>query len=76
MKVLKSIALAILIIGGLNWGLVGLFSFDLVAFLFDGLSHMVTRVIYALVGVASIVSIVCWLIPDHDEEVYYRKSFE
>lgn len=76
MKVLKSIALAILIIGGLNWGLVGLFDFNLVAFLFDGLTPVISRIIYILVGVASIVSIVCWIVPDHDEETYYRKSYE
>lgn len=76
MKIIKSIAIAILIVGGFNWGLVGLFNFNLVAFLFDGLSPVISRVIYSLVGVASIVGIVCWIIPDHDEELYYKRSYE
>lgn len=76
MKILRNIALVILIIGGLNWGLVGLFDFNLVGFLFDGFSTVISRIIYSLVGVASIVSIVCWIVPDHDEEFYYKKSFE
>jgi uncharacterized membrane protein YuzA (DUF378 family) len=46
------IALVVLIIGGLNWGLVGLFSFNLVEFLF-GLT-LLTRLIYILVGAAAV----------------------
>ncbi|MGM9899967.1 MAG: DUF378 domain-containing protein [Bacilli bacterium] len=76
MKILRNIALVILIIGGLNWGLVGLFDFNLVGFLFDGFSNVISRIIYSLVGVASIVSIVCWIVPDHSEELYYHKSME
>ena len=57
MKVLKSIALAILIIGGLNWGLVGLFDFNLVAFLFGGQDAIISRVVYALVGIAGLINI-------------------
>jgi uncharacterized membrane protein YuzA (DUF378 family) len=47
------IALILVVIGGLNWGLVGLFSFDLVAFIFGHMS-MLARVVYVLVGVSSI----------------------
>lgn len=45
--------LAIIIIGALNWGLVGLFRFDLVAFVFGTMSW-VTRVIYVLIGIGGI----------------------
>lgn len=47
------IALVLLVIGGINWGLVGLFSFDLVAALFGELS-LLSRIIYILVGIAAI----------------------
>lgn len=76
MKILKNIALAVLIIGGLNWGLVGLFDFNLVGFLFDGLSTVISRIIYSLVGVSAIVSIITWAIPDHDEEFSYKQKYE
>lgn len=48
------IALAIAIIGGLNWGSIGLFRFDLVAWICGGQASVVARVIYTLVGLAAI----------------------
>ena len=48
------IALALAIIGGINWGSIGLFRFDLVAYLFGGQTATVSRVIYTLVGMAAI----------------------
>ncbi len=48
------IALILAIIGGLNWGLIGLFRFDLVAYIFGGQTATVSRVIYTLVGLAAI----------------------
>ena len=56
MKTLRNICLAVLIIGGLNWGLIGLFDFNLVAMLF-GDASMVSRVIYSLVGLAGLFTI-------------------
>ncbi len=50
---LNWIAIILLIIGGLNWGLVGLFDFDLLAILF-GENSAFTRVLYTLVGLASV----------------------
>ena len=50
------IALSLLIIGGLNWGLIGFFGFDLVAALFGDMSGF-SRVVYALVGLAGLYSI-------------------
>ena len=52
--VIDRIALILAIIGGMNWGLVGLFRFDLVAYLFGGQTATVSRVIFALVGLAAI----------------------
>ena len=48
------IALVLTIIGGINWGSVGLFRFDLVAWLFGGQTATVSRVIYTLVGLAAL----------------------
>lgn len=48
------IALALLVIGGLNWGLVGIFSFDLVAWLFGGTGAILSRVVYVLVALSAI----------------------
>lgn len=48
------IALVLAIIGGLNWGSVGLFRFDAVAWLFGGQTSTVSRVIYTLVGLSAV----------------------
>ena len=53
---LNKIALALLIIGGLNWGLVGIFNFDLVAFIF-GAGSLLARAVYVLVAVSAVVAI-------------------
>lgn len=47
--------LTLVIIGAVNWGLIGFFRFDLVAFLFGDMSWL-TRIIYALVGIGGIIS--------------------
>ena len=52
--VIDKIALALAIIGALNWGGIGLFGFDTVAFLFGGQMALLARVIYALVGLAGL----------------------
>lgn len=51
---LDRIALILVIIGALNWGSVGLFGFDLVAFLCGGQMAALSRVIYAIVGIAGL----------------------
>ena len=56
MKVLYNLVLTLVIIGALNWLLIGLFNFDLVASLFGTMS-IFSRIIYTLVGVSGIVSI-------------------
>ena len=48
------IALTLAIIGGINWGLVGIFKFDLVAYLFGGQTASVSRVIYTLVALSAL----------------------
>ncbi|WP_028505042.1 DUF378 domain-containing protein [Ruminococcus sp. FC2018] len=51
---LDRIALVLLIIGGINWGLIGIFQFDLVAFLFGGMGAVISRIIYSLVAVSAL----------------------
>ncbi|GIO87627.1 DUF378 domain-containing protein [Paenibacillus faecis] len=57
MKTLNVIALTLLIIGGLNWLLVGLFQFDLVASLFGGQDSTLSRVVYVIVGICALYSL-------------------
>ena len=54
MGTLDWIAFLLVIIGGLNWGLIGFFEYDLVAALFGGMDAMVSRVIYGLVGLSAL----------------------
>ena len=50
-------SLLLVIVGAINWGLVGLFQFDLIAFLFGGQAAMISRVLYTIVGAAGLWSI-------------------
>ena len=54
MRTLYTIALVLLVVGGLNWGLVGLFEFDLVATIFGG-NETWARIVYVLVGVSALI---------------------
>ncbi len=55
---MDKIALTLAIIGGLNWGCIGLFGFDVVAALFGGQAGIISRIIYSLVGIAALWCIV------------------
>lgn len=48
------IALLLVIIGAINWGLIGVFQFDLVSYIFDGQGALISRIIYTLVGAAGL----------------------
>lgn len=63
MKVIDKIALVLIIIGAINWGLIGLFRFDLVATLFGDMS-VLSRIVYTLVGISGLWGIK--LLFDHD----------
>lgn len=54
MKTINVIALILIIVGALNWGLVGFFKFDLVSFLFGGPASVASRVIYGVIGIAGL----------------------
>lgn len=53
LKGLEMLFLILIIVGGLNWGLVGLFNFDLVATIFGDMS-IVSRIVYTLVGISAV----------------------
>ncbi len=53
MKVIDTIALVLIIIGAINWGLIGFFKFDLVAAIFGEMSAL-SRIIYSLVGISGL----------------------
>ena len=53
MKVIDKIALVLIIIGAINWGLIGIFNFDLVAAIFGEMS-VISRIVYGLVGVSGL----------------------
>ncbi len=51
---MDTIALLISIIGSINWGLIGLFQFDLVAWIFGGQGGVISRIVYGIVGLAGL----------------------
>lgn len=53
MKIIDKIALVLIIIGAINWGLIGFFKFDLVSAIFGQMSAL-SRIIYALVGISGL----------------------
>ena len=55
--IMDKIALTLAIVGGLNWGSIGIFGFDIVAFLFGGANSALSRVVYTLVGLGAICCI-------------------
>lgn len=57
MSIIDNAALALVIIGAVNWGSVGVFKFDIVAALFGGQTSVMSRVIFTLVGIAGLWAI-------------------
>lgn len=56
MQALQKVALVFIIIGAINWGLIGLFDFNLVESLF-GADNVITKIVYVLVGISGIIDI-------------------
>lgn len=59
MRSINVLIAVLLVVGGLNWGLVGFFNFDLVASVF-GQMTMLSRIVYALVGISAIYYLIAW----------------
>ena len=57
MRTLRRVALALVIIGAINWGLIGFFQYDLIASIFGGQNAGISRLIYALVGLSGLLSL-------------------
>lgn len=71
------VAIALIVIGGINWGLIGFFRFDLVAALLGDMSAL-SRIVYALVGIAALIFLI-WMIPrltrrEAERETVVRKT--
>lgn len=58
MKALNLVTLLLIIVGGINWLLVGAFQFDLVATLFGGQDGVIARIVYVLVGLSAIYQLI------------------
>ena len=69
MGTLQKICLVLVIIGAINWGLVGLFKLDLVATLFGDSENIIARIIYCLIGICGLINIGI-LFKDLDEPVH------
>ena len=71
MNIINKIALILVIIGALNWGLVGLFSFDLVAWISGGAASVLSRIIYVIVALAGVW---CVSLLFMDDEVAHHRA--
>ena len=78
MNILRTTAYILTLIGALNWGLVGIFGFDLVAAIFGDMTVM-TRILYSLVGISAIVTALtmhhCERVEERECDEYGRCSF-
>ncbi|MFB4163117.1 DUF378 domain-containing protein [Alteribacillus sp. JSM 102045] len=68
MSGLQRTALVLAIIGAINWGLIGFFGFDLIASIFGSQAAALSRVIYAIVGIAGLYCISLLFKPDEELE--------
>lgn len=66
MIIIKKIALALTIIGGINWALIGIFNFNLVTWLLNE-GSIPTRIVYIIIGLCSLFSITLLFMHDHQE---------
>lgn len=76
MKTLDYVGLTLVIIGALNWGLIGFFNFDLVSTLFNGGLAFVARIIFAVVGLAGLYSLSLYGRMDYTEKVHQMQGIK
>ncbi len=69
LKFLCGLSYILVIIGAINWGLIGFFEFDLVAYIFGEMSFL-SRIVYDLVGISAIISVICTSICMRNEDRY------
>ena len=75
MSMFSRIAMALLIVGGLNWGLIGFFQYDLVASLFGGQAALLSRVVYGLVGISALACLGLLFKPSEERDTSSDRSF-
>jgi uncharacterized protein len=68
MSGIQRFALALTIIGAINWGLIGFFQFDLVASIFGGQDAALSRIVYGLVGIAGLINLGLLFKPSEEVE--------
>lgn len=68
MSGLQRTALALVIIGGINWGLIGFFQFDLVAAIFGGQGSALARIVYGIVGLSALYCLTLLFQPSEELE--------
>jgi len=68
MSTIQKIALLLVVIGAINWGLIGFFQFDLVSYLFGGISSITSRIIFAVVGLSGLYCISLLFKPEYEKE--------
>lgn len=78
MNIVQKSALVFTIIGALNWGLIGIFNFNLVSFIFGDMT-LISRIIYTLVGVAAVINTILFFVDmdyvtESERERAYRKN--
>lgn len=78
MNIVQKSALVFTIIGALNWGLIGVFGFNLVSFIFGDMT-LASRIIYTLVGIAAVINTILFFVDidyvsDIERERVYRKN--
>lgn len=64
MKIIRFLILLIIVIGAINWGLWGIFQYDIIADIFNGDASTVARWVYSIIGICGVISIFCFL-PNH-----------
>ena len=74
MGIIYRLALVLVIIGAINWGLIGFFQFDLVATLFGGQDALLSRIVYSLVGISGLIAIPL-LFKDYEDAAEYGNSY-
>ena len=67
MRTLDWIVLTLIVIGAINWGLVGFFQFDLIAMVFGGMNAWLSRALYALVGISGLYALSLYGRFNHNE---------
>ena len=74
--IIDRIALLLLIVGGLNWGSIGLFQFDIVAWIFGGQAVLLSRIVYVAVALCALWCVTLLFrerVTDEDETVHHVK---